>query len=341
MLSTNQQSMLDLALACDLKVSAPAKHAGIRLRHQAIMTQAAAASYINSVENKIHGRRKFHPPTRNLVAIVPQVHPPKPVWKLSSMAASCIIVFLTVVTAVLGWEAHPGANLVFVMLGLMAMLVVLGCATTNHPLGVLINERNLMSLSRFQMMVWTVIILSGYFTFALMRIKWMLAGVPAADPITAPLDIQVDWHLWSLMGISTTSLVGSSLILSTKKDQTAAPAATQKAALMNNEPEQDIINNKQGILYANKQPSDARLTDMFEGDEIANTARIDLAKVQMFYFTVIAAICIAVMVFKMVITGNSYLDHLPLLSDGLVAILGISHAGYLTSKAVSRTQSTP
>jgi hypothetical protein len=45
-------------------------------------------------------------------------------------------------------------------------------------------------------------------------------------------------------------------------------------------------------------------TFLFEGDELSNTARIDLAKVQMFYFTVIAAICFFVMVFKLLVAAK-------------------------------------
>jgi hypothetical protein len=58
-LSANQQSMLDLALGCDLRVSDPAIHEAIKTRHRAIKTNRDAAAYIHEVENKIHSRRKF------------------------------------------------------------------------------------------------------------------------------------------------------------------------------------------------------------------------------------------------------------------------------------------
>ena len=58
-LSSNQQAMLDLALGCDLKVSAPVTHDAIKARHQAIRTNRAAAAYIHEVEEKIHSRRTF------------------------------------------------------------------------------------------------------------------------------------------------------------------------------------------------------------------------------------------------------------------------------------------
>jgi hypothetical protein len=352
-LSATQQSMLDLALACDLKVSETKQHAAIRTRHSAITSQKDAADYIREVENKVHSRRKFgvfKAAEKNFKsAVAPATASATPranARTLTGKQASGAIGFLLAAMVLAGWFLPAGANLVLVTLSLLLMMAVLGMATTNRPLGILINERNLMSLSRFQMVVWTVLILGAYLTFALARIKAMAAGLPGENPIADALAVQIDWHLWALLGISTTSLVGAPLILSSKKDQEPTQSATQKTAQMVNEPEADIVTNKQGTLYANTKMSDARLTDMFEGDELIDTARIDLAKVQMFYFTIIAAICFFVMVFNLLLQGQAalaagkpYLEHLPLLPDGFVAVLGISHAGYLTSKSISRTQS--
>ena len=189
------------------------------------------------------------------------------------------------------------------------------------------------------MAAWTVVVLGAYFTFAMMRIKQWAEGMPGGLAIADPLKIEIDWHLWALLGISTTSLVGSPLILSPKKDKEPDSSVMKKTAQMVNEPEQDVVANKQGTLYANSKISDARLTDMFQGDELSNTAQIDLAKVQMFYFTIIALICFFVMVFKQLVTPGSDLSKLPVLPDGFVALLGISHAGYLASKGISHTKS--
>jgi hypothetical protein len=333
-LSATQQSMLDLALACDLKSTETARHDAIRKRHQAIKNQQDAADYIREVENRIHSRRSFTPPTRKTQTTLSLTKFPEEVKTITGTQTSFAILFLLAFMIAMGWFAPAGLNLALVTLSMLLMMIVLGISTTGRPLGILINERNLISLSRFQTVVWTIIILSAYLTFALVRIKMMAEGKAISDP----LGIQIDWQLWALLGISTTSLVGTPLILSTKKDKEPIPTATQKAAQTTNEPEQEIVANKQGILYANSKISDARLTDMFEGDELANTARIDLAKVQMFFFTIIAAVCLFVMVFKLLTTDNSDLGHLPSLPEGFVAILGISHAGYLTSKGVSRTQ---
>ena len=215
---------------------------------------------------------------------------------------------------------------------MLLVMIILGVTITRTPLGILINERNLMSLSRFQMACWTIAVLGAYFTFAIARIK---AQVPD------PLSIQIDWHLWTLMGISITSLVGTPLILSTKMGKEPDDAALEKASRLVEESKKLIQANREGTLYANTNIKDARFSDMFQGDEINNTAQIDLAKVQMFYFSVIAIVSFLVFVFRVISTANANLAELPLLPDGLIALVGISNAGYLTSKSIDHTKVKP
>ena len=51
--------------------------------------------------------------------------------------------------------------------------------------------------------------------------------------------------------------------------------------------DQRVDDNRQGTLYANSSPSEALFSDVFEGDEVGNTAYVDAAKLQMFVFTVV------------------------------------------------------
>jgi hypothetical protein len=342
-LSANQKAMLDLALGCDLRISEPGQHDAIRKRHAAITTNTAAANYIREIENRIHSRRKVKSLKPHTVGVLTPAAT-KPVFTapaISGGQATGAIFLLILFMVAAGWFAAGGWNLVLVTACMVLLLVVLGVAITKDPLGILINDRNLMSLSRFQMAMWTVIVLGAYFTFAVARIKLYAEGAGSGPPITDPLNITIDWHLWALIGISTTSLVGAPLILSTKKDKQPDPSVAPKTSKAVNEPVADINANRQGTLYANARMSDARITDMFQGDELTNTSQIDLAKVQMFYFTIIAAVCFFVMVFKQLVTANASLDSLPLLPDGLIAVLGISHGGYLTSKSINHTQAQP
>jgi hypothetical protein len=246
----------------------------------------------------------------------------------SSAAAAGWIVGVVGVICLAGFLAPAGWNFAVIALALAGLLLVLGRAIVGRPLGALVNEQNVMSLSRLQMVVWTVIILAAYLAYAFVRIA-------AREP--NPLDIRIDWHLLALMGISATSFVASPLILGTKKDKEPDPAVTAKTALVAGEELATVENNRQGTLYANTDQMDAQLTDLFQGDELGNTTHLDLAKLQMFFFTLIAAIAFVAMTLSNLTAVSPDLGGLPVLSDGFVAILGISHAGYLSSKGLDHT----
>ena len=223
--------------------------------------------------------------------------------------------------------------LVFLIL-LTVFAVIAGHGVTGMWRGLLIDERNKMSLSRLQMILWTVLILSGFLTVALANI---VAGVEN------PLSISIPEELWLLMGISTASLVGSPLILSTKKvkepkeeeqDQTINSMAAEEGVSPENL--KSKVTNK-GQVIVNKDPKDARLSDLFKGEETGNAAQLDLGKIQMFYFTLILVLAYAVALGDL-LCGTGKIVEFPVLSSSMVALLGISHAGYLTNKAIPHSQ---
>jgi hypothetical protein len=224
-----------------------------------------------------------------------------------------------------GTVLRGGSAWMLVFLCMFVFVLFLGKWICGRPLGIMVTERNLMSLSRFQMILWTLLVLSAYLTIAMQRIH---------GNITNPLDFSIDMKLWALMGISTASLVGSPLLLQNKKLQHPSADAVEKASTVLQETPQTIQDNRQGRLYANATPLDARFTDIFQGDEIANTAYIDPAKLQMFFFTSIVAGTFAYQMFQSIHRDLANLG-MPVLSEGMVALLGISHAGYLGSKTVN------
>lgn len=190
-----------------------------------------------------------------------------------------------------------------IFLLLLVSSLIIGQGTTNKWNGLLIDERNKISLSRFQMMLWILIILSAFLTSALINVR--------INPLNA-LAINIPVELLALMGISTTSLVGAPLALSTKRGQ----------------------------VMSNDTRYDARWSDMFMGEEVANQGRLDVAKVQLFYFTIILAVAYSGALAVMFINTSAPINALPSLNDGLVTLLGISHAGYLVNKAVPRVGDT-
>jgi hypothetical protein len=142
-----------------------------------------------------------------------------------------------------------------------------------------------------------------------------------------------------LLGISGASLIGSPLLASAKSAKEPDQAAVTKIANTFTQSVNEVNDHREGILYGNPSMNDARLADMFQGDEIADTSHIDLTKVQMFLFTLVAIICYAVMLFQQIHTNTeTALKEFPKVSPGLIALLGISHAGYLGNKAIDKTK---
>ena len=267
-------------------------------------------------------------------------NPARTIWPTTVIA-----IFITAIYCV-GRSAQLSArqSWMFILLLLVGLFLYLGATISKRPLGILIGSRNVMSLSRFQIVAWSLVVLSAFLTIAFRRI---MGG--ASDPLNIPMDTQ----LWALMGISTASLVGTPLILQNKATQNAHPDEVQSAAKNLGESVSDVDSNREGKLYANASIKDARLTDMFEGDEIGNTAFVDIAKVQMFLFTMIIIVAYCYQVYSTLgqtlfddhgkallgLDGKRLIDTLgmPALSAGIVALLGISHAGYLTSKTADHT----
>ena len=227
----------------------------------------------------------------------------------------------------------------------------LGKVTIGRWMGIFISDRNVMSLSRMQIIAWTVLIISAFMTMVLVRIA---AGTPDA------FGIDIDWHLWALLGLSASAAVGAPLINSVKAAKEPAadpnapaaaattpangngysPAVNRTATELNEDPG-DIDENRKGVLYANKSVDDASFTDIFEGDELANTMYIDVTKVQMFWFSIIAITGYTIMILQMfLITAPADLKSFPVLTDGLIGILAVSHATYLGGKGFTQTKST-
>ena len=218
-----------------------------------------------------------------IVAAIAVVGVAAPAWRLSELITWLIIVAL-----------------------FLAFMFVVGQGITGRLQGLLIDERNKMSLSRLQMVLWTVTILSGLLAIALSNIG---RGSPA------PLAIEVPTQVWLLLGISTTSLIGSPLLKSNKMAE--------------------------GKIKTRDDLHDADVADLFRGEENSNCNMLDLAKVQMFLFTVVLVLSYAVLLGSMFATSTGPIKALPDIDPSMTTLLGISHAGYLVNKAIPHPEAPP
>lgn len=200
---------------------------------------------------------------------------------------------------------------------LASLLLLIGASINGHPLGILVDARNKLSLSRLQVVLWTLLILSAFSAIALQ---------------TRELSIYMAPELLALMAISTGSAAGAVIIKSTKAARNPDPSVTTAT---NGKPP------PLGVLTTGVKPNFA---DMFKGEEIVDSAYVDISKVQMFLFTIAAIVVYAMSLayynFNQAPIGDgtdSYALFFPPIKASLVTLIGISHAGYLTNKAAPHT----
>jgi hypothetical protein len=199
---------------------------------------------------------------------------------------------------------------------------------------------------------------------------------PAEPECAEPLGIQLPVVLWGLMGISMTTAVASPLLKANKTQRTAeqdriqkerekqsarairaapgqavdpllAPTTVTYAAVLAqrkkaNQPSVESAQDSVGVMVRKTSWREASFADVFTGEEVSTFGYVDMAKVQNLFFTVIAVIAYAVMLGGfMAAAGKEVAGFFvfPDLTEGLLVILGISHAGYLVDKPF--THSTP
>lgn len=225
------------------------------------------------------------------------------------------------------WETTILRHWLVTMVLMAVTLCGIGWTAVGRWWAVLIDDRNKFSLSRLQLVLWTVLVLSAFFATALARLA---AGVPD------PLGIAVPETLWWLMGISTTSLVGTPLVRSVKTNR--QPLPSERAATLHQvssggpargQPQPET----RGLIVQNVSVEAARWTDLFMGEETGNAAQPDMGKIQMFFFTVVLVVAYGLALARNFQSGTLP-SQLPELHGSMLALLGISHAGYLVNKAV-------
>jgi hypothetical protein len=308
-------------------------------------------------------------------------------WTRRHSAGCLATVFAIIFIALAGAPSVISWFLYMILIATFALIVAAGI--TSRPVGIFIDERNRMSLARLQMALWSLIIISAFLAAAVSNTR---ADAPQ------PLSIGIPEAVWMLMGISTTALVGSPLVLSTKRATPAvppqpapgtptstpllaapipgAPAPTATiaavpppkplpvtlASVLMAQGDDPSLMSLDGSLVIRHRIADARWADMFKGDEAGDVATLDLAKIQMFFFTVVLVLTYAIALGakftkidaarrdlgtapvaeapaqpgKPAPADRRWFDQFPPLDLGFVTILGISNAGFLGNRAIPR-----
>lgn len=259
--------------------------------------------------------------------------PSTPSWSWPHTAGLLLCTLLALVLCSWVPAGHWAALWWGVMLLLALTAVIVGQGVTGYWRGILIDERNKMSLSRLQLALWTILIVSALLVLFFWRLRTRAVGDPLA--------IGIPMEVWTLLGISTTSLVGSSLIKTSKKNQPRnleEEAETgERLRAQGRDPNTLLVT---GRAVLNASPEQASWADLFRGDESGNAATASLGKFQMFYFTLIAVVSYGYLLARM-FGAAAPAGAFPDVSAGLLGLLGISHSGFLVEKAVPHTQDPP
>jgi len=242
--------------------------------------------------------------------------------KDSNYAFIGVLLILALFTVVAG-KYSPNTWTWPIVTGLLLIaMMAIGFFVNERFAGVLVNERRMMSLSRFQTVLWTLIVLSGYATIALIRARNGMG--------TGALNIQVPSEVWILIGINSAALVGSPLITSNKAKK-APIGHLQKAE-----------REGMGILSVFDNVQKASFRDLFKGEEIKNWDCVDMGKLQMLFFTFVVAVVYCIALYEMISTGDLSQDvTLPKIDQGMLTLMGISNTAYLGHKGIDQTPSQP
>ena len=185
-----------------------------------------------------------------------------------------------------------------------------------------------MSLSRLQMLLWTVLILSGLLT---------AVAANAAAGVNEPLAITVPASLWLLMGISTASMIGSPILQRVQQNRSASAEAKRHvlAQFARRSVDPTYIRFS-GQMVMNQSIDAASIADIFAGSDINAIGLVNIGQIQMFFFTLILLFAYGTGLAQR-FSMSAPISAFPAVDVGMVTLLGISHAGFLVNQAVRPT----
>jgi hypothetical protein len=202
-----------------------------------------------------------------------------------------------------------------------------------------IDNRNRMSLSKLQVILWTIAIFS-----ALLSASCFNAG--GQGDMAAIMGITIDPKLWGLLGIAVTTAIGQPLALSSKSYRVVSDPelddTKQNLHAITGVPASNVQNDGHVLVKADQ--TDARWSDLIRGDDVGNADLIDFSKVQQLYFTLLTLLIFGLAVARELVaaaTSHNAITALPVPDAGFLGLLAASGAGYLVYKGMSHSKDGP
>lgn len=210
-----------------------------------------------------------------------------------------------------------------IVLAFVGIVMTAGFVVKGRWDGVFIDRDNRISLSRFQLVVWSTLLLGSLFA----------AGASNAvnGAVTGgALEIVVPSEILALLGLSTLSAIGAPLIKENKRRDAKPNSAQAVVDMVKTAESLNAAPDFEGRVMRKSTEIDARWRDILLGD-YEGAGFVDVSKLQQLAFTVLLVVVYAVGLTE-VMKGSGQIDEFPTVSTGFLALLGISHAAYLADK---------
>jgi hypothetical protein len=244
-------------------------------------------------------------------------------WGWTTLAFLAALVVLALVIVYGGGKSANAVHLeLIVAIGiLLALCITAGKFVKGRSDGILIDERNRISLSRMQWVMWFMLVIAAYFVASMFNI---------ANGNDFPT---IDSNLLILLGLSSGTAVVSNVVTKAKQTPTA------------NEPDVPAIPNQpgsSGTMSVKAAPVEASWADLYKGEEVSNDTVVDTSRLQKLVLTVLLGVAFFFLVWKQIDKDIGSLKvALPALDEKLLWLLGISQAAYIAAKSTPKPPSPP
>lgn len=239
------------------------------------------------------------------------------------------------------WRYASPMTLIAALTGGLLLLAGFGLDVSGTPLGCLQTGRNALSLSRLQMLLWTVLALSGLTAAATCRAWGQWHG-----SLATALQIYIPGDLLAAMGISYFTGAAAPAVLAVKAQGSTDPS--HAAILTERKGETMIV---RGRVASRPFGARARLGDLVEGDEVGSAGVVDFSKVQQLLVTLLLVAVYAAVLMGLFLYGPQVnpadaaavaaakdgQTPLPGFSDDFIKLLLLSHGGYLAYKVAPKS----
>jgi hypothetical protein len=245
-----------------------------------------------------------------------------------------------------GWS--PQISLRGNLFGLAGAIVLLLIGAGNIALGrwdgVFIDERNRVSLSRIQITLWTIVLLSGIITLGLWNAFLATPGIGATAASlleTGPYPSMAP-ELWATLGLALGTPFASALMLRQRQATQDPPteAAPPKPGI------DPSLVKPNTVLDERLDPAAAGLADLILGEDATNRDRVDISRLQSLVITIALVFTYAQMLINLVSERISsahardivvnhagwFFPEMPPVGATFLGLLFASHAAYLGFK---------